>query len=117
MNGHGGRYYDGHALEVVRLAADFGRYGVEPRHLKQWKSAADRQADVIEQVVAPLRRQRNPQARRQSSEAVDDMAAMAVRFHRAFLRGRGQAPLSVPPGPRPRPRFPVPFRRRPAGGT
>jgi DNA-binding transcriptional MerR regulator len=87
QNGPGGRYYDGQALEIVRLAADFGRYGVEPRHLKQWKSAAERQADVIEQVVAPLRRQRNPDARRQASEAVVEMAVMGLKLHRAFLRG------------------------------
>jgi hypothetical protein len=72
---------------VVRLAADFGRYGVEPRHLKQWKSAAERQADVIEQVVAPLRRQRNPEARRQAGEAVSELAVMGLKLHRAFLRG------------------------------
>jgi len=87
VNGPGGRYYDGYALEVVRLAADFRRYGVEPRHLKQWKSAAERQADVIEQVVAPLRRQRNPEARRQAAEAVSEMAVMGLKLHRAFLRG------------------------------
>jgi DNA-binding transcriptional MerR regulator len=87
VNGPGGRYYDAQALEVVRLAADFGRYGVEPRHLKQWKSAAERQADVIEQVVTPLRRQRNPEARRQAAEAVSELAVMGLKLHRAFLRG------------------------------
>jgi hypothetical protein len=87
VNGPGGRYYDGYALEIVRLAADFGRYGVEPRHLKQWKSAAERQADVIEQVVTPLRRQRNPEARRQAAEAVSELGVMAMKMHRAFLRG------------------------------
>lgn len=48
--------YDPETVTVARLVADLGRFGLEPRHLRAVKAAADREAGLIEQVVAPLRR-------------------------------------------------------------
>ena len=55
--------YDGETLTVAKILAELGRYGFEPRHLRAVKAAADREVGLVEQMVAPLRRHRNPQTR------------------------------------------------------
>ncbi len=85
--GPGGRYFDAAALEVAKLAAAFARFGVEARHLRMWKGAADREADFYEQVVTPLRSQRSKKARRQASETVVELADLGARLHVALVAG------------------------------
>ena len=85
--GPGGRYYDAAALEVARLAAGFSRFGVEARHLRMWKTAADREADFYEQVVTPLRSQRSTKARRQAGETVTELAELGARLHATLVDG------------------------------
>lgn len=83
----GGRYYDAAALEVANLAAAFARFGVEARHLRMWKTAADREADFYEQVVTPLRSQRSNKARRKAGETVEELAGLGARLHAALVAG------------------------------
>ena len=85
--GPGGRYYDAAALEVAKLAAGFSHFGVEARHLRMWKTAADREADFYEQVVTPLRSQRSNKARRQAGETVNELAGLGARLHAALVDG------------------------------
>ena len=61
-------YFDEEALAVATVAAQFARFGVEPRHLRLYKNAADREAGFVEQIVLPLVRQRNPEARARAHE-------------------------------------------------
>jgi len=85
--GPGGRYYDAAALEIANLAAEFIRFGVEARHLRMWKTAADREADFYEQVVTPLRSQRSNKARRQAGDNVKELADLGARLHVALVAG------------------------------
>ena len=77
--------YDAEAVTVARLVADLGRYGLEPRHLRMVKAAAEREADLVEQVVAPLRRHRNPQTRAHAEATARELATLAVRLHAALV--------------------------------
>jgi hypothetical protein len=70
----GTAYFDESALSIARCAAEFARHGVEPRHLRIWRNAADREADLFQQIVLPLLRQRNPQARRQALDTLAELA-------------------------------------------
>jgi hypothetical protein len=79
-------YYDGEALLVCRTAAAFIRYGVEARHLRMYKVAAEREAGFFEQVVMPLLKQRNPAARQQAADALGDLAHLGEQLHAALLR-------------------------------
>jgi DNA-binding transcriptional MerR regulator len=79
-------YYDEDAFVVARLAAGFHRYGVEARHLRIYKNAADREAGFFEQVVMPLMKQRNPSARRQAVETLGEMAKLGQGLRAAMLR-------------------------------
>lgn len=82
----GSTYYDEEALVVARHAAGFARHGVEPRHLRMFKTAAEREAALYEQVILPLVKQRNPTARRQSVEALEDLARLGEGMRAAFVR-------------------------------
>ncbi|MFI9202743.1 MerR family transcriptional regulator [Streptomyces sp. NPDC053048] len=86
--------FDADAATVARLVADLGGFGLEPRHLRAIKAAADREAGLIEQVIAPLRRHRNPQTRAHAEATARELAGLSVRLHaalvRAALRPHGQ---------------------------
>src|SRR5438270_10662904 len=79
-------YYDEEAFVVARLAAGFLRFGVEARHLRIYKNAAEREAGFFEQVVMPLMKQRNPGARRQAVETLAEMAKLGQGLRAAMLR-------------------------------
>ncbi|MCP3821335.1 MerR family transcriptional regulator [Streptomyces sp. A3M-1-3] len=78
--------YDAETVTVARLVADLGRFGLEPRHLRAMKAAADREAGLVEQVVAPLRRHRNPQTRAHAEATVKELATLSVRLHAALVQ-------------------------------
>ncbi|GAA3074150.1 hypothetical protein GCM10020000_68930 [Streptomyces olivoverticillatus] len=73
-------------MTVAKLIADLGRFGLEPRHLRAMKAAADREAGLVEQVIAPLRRHRNPQTRAHAEATARELAALSVRLHAALVQ-------------------------------
>jgi DNA-binding transcriptional MerR regulator len=74
-----GNHYDGDAILVAKAAAGFAEYGIEPRHLRPFRTAADREVGLIEQVVSPLSKQQ---------DRIQELAALAVRLHAALVRSR-----------------------------
>ncbi|MDX2391735.1 MerR family transcriptional regulator [Streptomyces sp. DK15] len=78
--------FDAETVTVARLIADLGRFGLEPRHLRAMKAAADREAGLVEQVVAPLRRHRNPQTRAHAEATLKELASLSVRLHEALVQ-------------------------------
>ncbi|MET8956211.1 transcriptional regulator FtsR [Streptomyces sp. NPDC004393] len=83
--------YDAEAVTLATLLAELGRHGIEPRHLRVMKAAADREAGLVDQVVAPLRRHRNPQTRAHAEARTKELAGLAVKLHAALV----QAALGV----------------------
>ncbi|MFE7958305.1 MULTISPECIES: MerR family transcriptional regulator [unclassified Streptomyces] len=83
--------YDAEAVTVASLIAQLGRFGIEPRHLRVMKAAAEREAGLVEQVVAPLRRHRNPQTRAHAEDRTRELADLTVKLHAALV----QAALGV----------------------
>ncbi|MDL5200286.1 MerR family transcriptional regulator [Streptomyces sp. ALI-76-A] len=78
--------YDAEAATVASLVAELGRFGIEPRHLRVMKAAADREAGLVDQVVAPLRRHRNPQTRAHAEARTKELAGLAVKLHAALVQ-------------------------------
>jgi DNA-binding transcriptional MerR regulator len=78
--------YDAEAATVASLVVELGRFGIEPRHLRVMKAAADREAGLVDQVVAPLRRHRNPQTRAHAEARTKELAGLAVRLHAALVQ-------------------------------
>lgn len=84
--GADGELYDGDALVITRIASEMAAYGLEPRHLRTFKSSADREVGLFEQVVATLLRQPNPEARARAEEVIRELAALSVRLHATLVR-------------------------------
>jgi DNA-binding transcriptional MerR regulator len=82
----GTAYFDLAALEVARTAAAFARHGVEARHLRAWRNGAEREAGMFEQIVMPLLRQRNPQARQQAEDTLAELAGLGGDLRAALVR-------------------------------
>lgn len=85
MNGVGS-FFDHDDLVVGRIARDFFKYGIEPRHLKMFRHFAEREAALFEQVVVPSMRHRSQEARRQAQQSLADLARLARKLRQAFLR-------------------------------
>ncbi|MDT7536461.1 MAG: hypothetical protein QOI82_46 [Actinomycetota bacterium] len=82
----GGTHFDGDALVVAKTVAEMSRFGIEARHLRPFKAAADREIGLVEQVVTPLVRQRNPEARARAEEVARELAALSVKLHSTLVR-------------------------------
>jgi DNA-binding transcriptional MerR regulator len=79
-------YYDEEALLTARLAATFMRHGVEPRHLRMYKTSAEREAGVFEQLVMPMLKQRNPGTRQEAIEMLNELSELGEQLRAAMLR-------------------------------
>ncbi|MEJ7727114.1 MAG: MerR family transcriptional regulator [Actinomycetes bacterium] len=82
----GTTHYDGDMLAVAQAAAGLAVFGVEARHLRGFRTAAEREMGLIEQLVVPLRRQRGTDARGRADVVERELAAACVRLHAALLR-------------------------------
>ncbi len=82
----GASHFDGDALVVAKTVAEMAAFGLEARHLRPFRTAADREVGLVEQVVAPLANQRNPEARQRAEEVVRELSALSVRLHAALVR-------------------------------
>ena len=79
-------HYDTDALVIATTARELADFGFEPRHLRAFKTAADREVGLVEQVVAPHRRGRDAAARARADDAVADIAALSVRLHATLVK-------------------------------
>ena len=77
------RAYGGQALTVVRSAALLAEYGIQPRHLRAVKAAAEREVSLVEQAVAPLTRQKG--SREPALVAAHDIAGHIARLHATLV--------------------------------
>jgi len=81
-----GRFYDADALAVGRAVAEMSAFGIEARHLRAFKSAADREVGLVEQVITPLLRQKGAEAAARAEEVQNEIASISVKLHAALVR-------------------------------
>jgi DNA-binding transcriptional MerR regulator len=86
IRSRGGRF-DGDALTVAAVAVQLAGYGLQARHLRGYRAAADREVGLLTQLVAPLARQSTPAARARAAEAVRELTALSQQLHAALVRG------------------------------
>ncbi len=79
-------HYDTDALVIAQAARELADFGLEPRHLRAFKTAADREVGLVEQVVAPVRRGRDASASARAEEAISEIAALSVRLHATLVK-------------------------------
>ena len=79
-------HYDTDALVIAQTARELAEFGFEPRHLRAFKTAADREVGLVEQVVAPHKRGRDAAAAARAEETVSEIAALSVRLHATLVK-------------------------------
>ena len=75
-------------LAVARAAAGLARHGIEPRHLRVYRTGVEREAGLVEQLVAPVLRARSEEARTRAAEKLRDLAGLSAQLHTALLEAR-----------------------------
>jgi len=75
-------------LPIARAAAGLARHGIEPRHLRAYRTGAEREAGLIEQLVAPVLRARSEEARTRATEKLQELAGLSAQLHTALLEAR-----------------------------
>ena len=80
------QHYDGDALVIAKAAGALAAFGIEPRHLRAFKTSAEREVGLIEQVVSPIRRSREDGAEGRAAQATDEIAALSLRLHATLVR-------------------------------
>jgi len=77
--------YDETEREIVRAAAELARFGVGGRNLRVFRTSADREAALLEQILAPSLRSRNPERRREAVETLENLATIASHLKHLLL--------------------------------
>ncbi|MQA10861.1 MAG: MerR family transcriptional regulator [Pseudonocardiaceae bacterium] len=79
-------FYDRDAVQVAKTVRSMTEYGIEPRHLRAFRASADREVGLLEQIVTPTYRQRDPDARGRADEQVRQLAALSVTLHTLLVK-------------------------------
>lgn len=79
-------HYGPDAVVVARLAARYAELGVEPRHLRMYLVAAEREAGFVEQLAMPFLKQRHPAAREQAAALAGELTTLGAELHGVLLR-------------------------------
>jgi DNA-binding transcriptional MerR regulator len=75
-------------LPIARAAAGLARHGLEPRHLRVYRSGVEREVGLVEQLLAPVLRARSEEARTRATEKLRELAALSAQLHSALLEAR-----------------------------
>jgi DNA-binding transcriptional MerR regulator len=81
-----GGFFDEHAVVILQCARALAEYGVEPRHLRAFRSAADRQSDLIAQIAGPLVKAGKAGARDRADDLAREVAALAITLHTSLIK-------------------------------
>jgi DNA-binding transcriptional MerR regulator len=81
----GVRYYDETEREIVRATSELARYGVAGRNLRVFRTSADREAQLLQNILAPALRSRNPDRRKEAIEALENLASVTTHLKHLLL--------------------------------
>jgi hypothetical protein len=86
FKGPGATFYDEHSVLIAQCARALADYGVEPRHLRAFRSAADRQSDLIAQIAGPVVKANKAGARDRADDLAREVAALAITLHTSLIK-------------------------------
>jgi DNA-binding transcriptional MerR regulator len=81
-----GGLFDEHSVVIAQCARALAEYGVEPRHLRAFRSAADRQSDLIAQIAGPVGKASKTGARDRADDLAREVAALAITLHTSLIK-------------------------------
>jgi len=79
-------FFDPDAVSIARTVKAMTEFGIEPRHLRAFRAAADREVGLLEQIVTPVYRHRDPEAIARADEVVRELAALSVTLHTLLVK-------------------------------
>ncbi|WP_174554964.1 transcriptional regulator FtsR [Nocardia nova] len=86
-------FFDAEAVTLARTAQALSEFGLEARHLRAFKLAADREAAMIAQIAAPIAKSRDADARARAEETVRELAALSLTLHTSLVKTSVRASL------------------------
>ena len=81
-----GRHYDSDGLSVAKAVAEISAFGIGARHLRAFKTAADREIGLVEQITTPLLRQKGSESKARAEEVERELASLSIRLHASLVR-------------------------------
>lgn len=81
----GSRYFDETEREIVRAVTELARHGVAGRNLRVFRTSADRESALLQQILAPALRSRNPERRKEAVDTLENLAAVATHLKHLLL--------------------------------
>src|SRR5690348_16141276 len=81
----GSRYFDETEREIIRAVSELARYGVGGRNLRVFRTSADREAQLLQSILAPALRSRNPERRKEAIEALENLASVTTHLRHLLL--------------------------------
>ena len=81
-----GGFFDEHSVVIAQCAGALAQYGVEPRHLRAFRSAADRQSDLIAQIAGPVGKAGKTGARDRADDLAREVAALTITLHTSLIK-------------------------------
>jgi hypothetical protein len=84
-NRSGVRYFDETEREIVRSVNELARYGVGGRNLRVFRTSADRESALLQSILAPALRSRNPERRKEAVEALENLASVTTHLKHLLL--------------------------------
>jgi DNA-binding transcriptional MerR regulator len=79
-------FYDPDAVLVAKTVKAMTEFGIEPRHLRAFRASADREVGLLEQIVTPVYRHRDEDAKARADEVVRELAALSVALHTLLVK-------------------------------
>ena len=86
FKGASATFFDEHSVTIAQCARALADYGVEPRHLRAFRSAADRQSDLIAQIAGPVVKAGKAGARDRADDLAREVAALAITLHTSLIK-------------------------------
>ncbi len=86
-------FFDTDAVTLARTAQALSEFGLEARHLRAFKLAADREAALVAQIAAPIAKSRDEDARARAEETVRELAALSLTLHTCLVKTAVRASL------------------------
>jgi DNA-binding transcriptional MerR regulator len=81
-----GRHYDSDGLSVAKAVAEISAFGIGARHLRAFKTAADREIGLVEQITTPMLRQKGSESKARAEEVERELASLSIRLHASLVR-------------------------------
>jgi DNA-binding transcriptional MerR regulator len=88
QEGEDGQYFEKNDVKIIRIAREFSRYGLEPRHMRMYESLTDREAMVFEQIIMPSLKSKDLEVRRRALDNLLQLVNLSRELKDLLLKNR-----------------------------